>query len=170
MGTATTTELRQYLTCRLGDEIFALEIERVREVLEYTPVTALPGMPGFMQGVINLRGSVVPVVDLRLAFGMAKAERTVNTCVIIVEMTVEADTIVMGAIADSVQEVIDLAEGDIEPAPKIGPKACNRSIKGMGKHDGRFIIILDADRVFTEEEAALVHAAEQGGCEAAPAP
>lgn len=170
MGTATDTALRQYLTCRLGEEIFALEIARVREVLEYTTVTSLPRMPEFIRGVINLRGSVVPVVDLRLAFGMTQAERTVNTCVIIVEVAVEGDTIVLGAIADSVQEVIELAQGEIEPAPRIGSKLCNRSIKGMGKHNGRFIIILDADRVFTEEEAALVQAAEQGGHETAPTP
>ena len=159
MGALTTTEVHQYLTFKLDEELFALDIARVREVLEYTTVTALPRSPEFMRGVINLRGNVVPVVDMRLAFGMARAEQTVNTCVIIVELEVEGETIAMGAMADSVQEVIELEPGRIEPAPKIGVKPCNRFIKGMGKHNGRFVIILDSDRVFTEEEAALVHAA-----------
>ncbi len=161
MGALTAKELHQYLTFRLGEELFALDIARVREVLEYTTVTALPRSPEFVRGVINLRGNVVPVVDLRLAFGMSRTEQTVSTCVIIVEMEVEGQTIVMGAVADSVQEVIELDPGQIEPAPKIGVKLCNRFIKGMGKHNDQFIIILDSDKVFTEEEAAQVHAAER---------
>ncbi len=168
METATANELHQYLTFKLGEEIFGLDIERVREVLEYSPVTALPRMPDFMRGVINLRGSVVPVVDLRVAFGMTKVDRTVNTCVIIVEMTVEGAPIVIGAVADSVQEVIELDHTRIEPAPRIGANLCNRFIKGMGKHNGRFVIILDSDTVFTEEETALVQAAGREGCEPAP--
>lgn len=159
MGALTTNAVHQYLTFNLGEELFALDIARVREVLEYTTVTALPRSPEFMRGVINLRGSVVPVVDMRLAFGMPRTEQTVSTCVIIVELEAEGETIAMGAMADSVQEVIELEPGRIEPAPKIGVKPCNRFIKGMGKHNGRFVIILDSDMVFTEEEAALVHAA-----------
>ena len=159
MGETTTTALHQYLTFRLGEEIFALDIARVREVLEYTTVTALPRSPDFVRGVINLRGSVVPVVDMRLAFGMTRTEQTVSTCVIIVEMEVEGETVVMGAMADSVQEVIELAPGLIEPSPRIGVKLCNRFIRGMGKHNGQFVIILDSDMVFTEEEAAVVQAA-----------
>ncbi len=162
MGETATSALHQYLTFKLGEEIFALDIARVREVLEYTTVTALPRSPEFVRGVINLRGSVVPVVDLRLAFGMTRTEQTVSTCVIIVEMQVEGETVVMGAMADSVQEVIELAPGLIEPSPRIGVKLCNRFIRGMGTHNGQFIIILDSDMVFTEEEAAMVHAA---GCE-----
>ncbi len=168
METATANELHQYLTFKLGEEVFALEIERVREVLEYSTVTALPRMPDFMRGVINLRGSVVPVVDLRVAFGMTRVDQTVNTCVIIVEMAVEETTIVIGAMADSVQEVIELDRGRIEPAPRIGANLCNRFIKGMGKHNGRFVIILDSDSVFTGEEAALVHAAGREADETAP--
>lgn len=168
MGAMTTNVLHQYLTFKLGQEIFALDIARVREVLEYTTVTALPRSPEFVRGVINLRGSVVPVVDLRLAFGMTRTEQTVSTCVIIVEMEIEGETVVMGAMADSVQEVIELDPGLIEPAPKIGVKLCNRFIKGMGKHNGEFIIILDSDMVFSEEEAALVQAAGTEDQEASP--
>jgi purine-binding chemotaxis protein CheW len=156
MSTAEMTETTQYLTYKLGEEVFALDISKVREVLDFTTVTKVPRTPEFMRGVINLRGSVVPVVDLRLKFGMSATEKTVNTCVIIVEVTVDGETTVLGALADSVQEVIDLAQGQIEPAPKIGSKLNTDFIKGMGKQDERFIIILDIDKVFSVDELSLV--------------
>jgi purine-binding chemotaxis protein CheW len=109
-----------------------------------------------MRGVINLRGSVVPVVDLRLKFGMTKTENSVNTCIIITEVTVDGDTTILGCLADSVQEVLDLDEEHIAPAPRIGTKLRTEFIKGMGKRDDRFIIILDIDKVFSSDELALV--------------
>jgi purine-binding chemotaxis protein CheW len=156
MSASAITETTQYLTYKLGDEIFALDISKVREVLDYTPITKVPRTPEFMRGVINLRGSVVPVVDMRLKLGMTKTEKTVNTCIIITEVTVDNETTVLGALADSVQEVIDLEPGHIEPAPKIGTKLKTEFINGMGKQNDRFIIILDIDRVFSSEELALV--------------
>ncbi|OGW42428.1 MAG: chemotaxis protein CheW [Nitrospirae bacterium GWD2_57_9] len=153
-------ETTQYLTYTLDDEIFALDISKVREVLDFTSITKVPRMPDFMRGVINLRGSVVPVVDLRLKFGMPKTEKTVNTCIIIVEVTVDNETTVLGALADSVQEVLDLEPGQIEPAPKIGAKLNTEFIKGMGKRDTRFIIILDIDKVFSTDELALVQTSQ----------
>src|SRR5512147_552864 len=119
MSEAGITETTQYLTFKLDDEVFALDITKVREVLDFTTVTKVPRTPEFMRGVINLRGSVVPVVDLRLKFGMTK---TVNTCVIIVEVKVDDETTILGALADSVQEVMDLGPENIEPAPKIGTR------------------------------------------------
>jgi purine-binding chemotaxis protein CheW len=142
--------------------VFALDISKVREVLDFTTVTKVPRTPEFMRGVINLRGSVVPVVDLRLKFGMSRTEKTVNTCVIIVEVTVEGETTVLGALADSVQEVIELGPNHIEPAPKIGTKLNTDFIRGMGKQDERFIIILDIDKVFSVDELVQVKA---GGAE-----
>jgi len=156
MGVSGIVQISQYLTFKLDDEVFALDITRVREVLDYTTVTRVPRMPEFMCGVINLRGSVVPVVDLRLKFGMPKTERTVNTCIIITEVTVDHETTVLGALADSVQEVVDLEPGHIEPAPKIGTSLRTDFIKGMGKQNERFLILLDADRVFSSDELALV--------------
>ena len=156
MAVAEMTQTTQYLTFKLGDEVFALDISKVREVLDFTTVTKVPRMPEFMRGVINLRGSVVPVVDLRLKFGMSRTENGVNTCVIITEVTVDGDTTVLGALADSVQEVLDLEPASIAPAPKIGTKLRTEFIKGMGKRDERFIIILDADRVFSADELSLV--------------
>jgi purine-binding chemotaxis protein CheW len=156
MTTAETIEATQYLTFKLGDEIFALNISKVREVLDFTTVTKVPTTPPFMRGVINLRSSVVPVVDLRLKFRMTETVMTVNTCIIIVEVTVDNETTVLGALADSVQEVLDLEPGHIEPVPRIGTKLNTAFIKGMGKRDDKFIIILDIDKVFSVDELTLV--------------
>ena len=161
MAVLETTDTTQYLTFRLSEEVYALDIAKVREVLDFTSVTKVPRTPDFMRGVINLRGSVVPVVDLRLKFGMSATEGTVNTCVIITEVTVDNDTTVLGCLADSVQEVLDLLPEDISAAPKIGTRLRTEFIKGMGKRDERFIIILDVDRVFSAEELSLVDAGGQ---------
>jgi purine-binding chemotaxis protein CheW len=107
MTVAGITEATQHLTFKLDEEVFALDISKVREVLEYTTVTKVPQTPDFMCGVINLRGGVVPVVDLRLKFDMAEAEKTVNTCIIIVEVTLDGESAVLGALVDSVQEVFE---------------------------------------------------------------
>ena len=156
MTEATIMETTQYLTFRLGDEIYALDIGKVREVLDFTTVTKVPRTPDFMRGVINLRGSVVPVVDLRLKFGISATEKTVNTCVIITEVTVDGDTTVLGILADSVQEVIGLDPGDISAPPKIGTLLRTEFLRGLGKRDDTFLIILNIDKVFSTEELALV--------------
>ena len=159
MPEAEMMEATQYLTFKLADEIFALDIGKVREVLDFTTVTKVPRTPDFMRGVINLRGSVVPVVDLRLKFGMDATEKTVNTCVIIAEVTVDNDTTILGALADSVQEVIDLGAGDISAPPKIGTRLRTEFIRGMGRRDERFIILLDFDKVFSADELSIVQTA-----------
>lgn len=157
MATVADRDTTQYLTFKLGEELFALDITKVREVLDFTLVTKVPRTPEFMRGVINLRGSVVPVVDLRLKFGMQKTEQTVNTCIIISEVTVDGDTTILGALADSVQEVIDLGPENIAPAPRIGTKLRTEFIKGIGKQNDRFVILLDIDRVFSVDDLSLVH-------------
>jgi purine-binding chemotaxis protein CheW len=162
MGVAEIIGTTQYLTFKLEEEIFALDISKVREVLDFTTITKVPRTPEFMRGVINLRGSVVPVVDMRLKFGMTKTENTVNTCIIIVEIDLDGETTVLGALADAVQEVIELESGQIEPAPKIGTRLKTDFIRGMGKRDDAFIIILDIDRVFSADELALVQEAGEG--------
>ncbi len=162
MSAVGIMETTQYLTFKLDDEVFALDITKVREVLDFTTVTKVPRTPEFMRGVINLRGSVVPVVDLRLKFGMSKTEKTVNTC-IIVEVKVDDETKVLGALADSVQEVMDLESDHIEPAPKIGTRLNTEFIKGMGKRDDRFVILLDIDKVFSTSELAVVQATHEAG-------
>ncbi len=165
MSVAGIMETTQYLTFKLDDEVFALDITKVREVLDFTSITKVPRTPDFMRGVINLRGSVVPVVDLRLKFGMSKTEKTVNTCIIITEVTVDNETTILGTLADSVQEVMDLEPDHIEPAPKIGTSLNTEFIKGMGKHNEQFIIILDIDRVFTVKELVQVQSGAAPGDE-----
>jgi purine-binding chemotaxis protein CheW len=147
-------ETTQYLTFKLRDEVFALDIGKVREVLDFTTVTKVPQTPDFMRGVINLRGNVVPVVDMRLKFGLSITEKTVNTCVIITEIDVDGETTVVGAMADSVQEVLDLEPDQIEPPPRIGAKLNTDFIMGMGKHNDQFIMILNIDKVFSAIELA----------------
>jgi len=156
MSMEAITGTTQYLTFMLADEVFALDIGKVREVLDFTSATKVPNMPDYMRGVINLRGSVVPVVDLRRKFGMAATEKGVNTCVIITEVRLDNETTVLGALADSVQEVLDLEPNQIEPPPKIGTKLRTEFIEGMGKHNNRFIILLDIDKVFSADEVSLV--------------
>ena len=160
MTVADKAEAIQHLTFKLDEEVFAIDISKIREVLEYTTVTKVPQTPDFMCGVINLRGGVVPVVNLRLKFGMSQAEKTVNTCIIIVEVTLGGESTVLGALVDSVQEVFDFEHDQIEPAPKIGTRLNTDFIRGMGKRDDQFIIILDIDRVFSTEEIAIVQDAE----------
>ena len=156
MSVTGITETTQYLTFKLDEEIFALDISKVREVLDFTTITKVPRTPDFMRGVINLRGSVVPVIDMRLKFGMPVTEKTVNTCIIIVEISLDGETTVLGALADSVQEVMDLEPDQIEPAPKIGTKLRTDFIRGMGKRETNFIMILDIDKVFSSDELTMV--------------
>ena len=156
MTVAEKEETTTYLTFVLGTESFAVDVRNVREVLDFTDLTRVPRMPEFMRGVINLRGSVVPVIDMRLKFGMEKATDTVDTCVIVMEISLGGETTVVGALADAVKEVFDLEAGQIEPPPRIGTSLNTEFIRGMGKHDEEFIIILDVDRAFSAQELALV--------------
>jgi len=142
-------ETAQYLTFTLEDEVFAVDIDQVREVLEVSTLTKMPQTPDFMCGVINLRGKVVPVVDMRIKFGMDKGDRTVNTCIIILEVREE---VVIGTLVDSVKEVVELAPETIEPPPQIGTGVETKFLKGMGKQGDRFIIILDINQVFSQED------------------
>lgn len=152
----TNAETNQYLTFTLDDEDFALDIGKVREVLDYTTITKVPRMPAFLRGVINLRGNVVPVIDLRYKLGMGTIKQSVDTCIVIVEIMIDHELTHMGALADSVKEVINLDPGQISPPPKLGIKINNEFIKGMGKEGEKFLIILDIDKVLTADELDVV--------------
>ena len=156
MTVSKITEVRQYLTFKLEGETFALDVVKVREILDYSNITKVPQTPDFMKGVINLRGSVVPVVDMRLKFNMPPQERTVDTCVIVVEISIDDEATVLGALVDSVQEVFELEPTHIEAAPRIGTKLRTEFILGMGKREEQFVIILDIDKVFSSEELEMV--------------
>jgi purine-binding chemotaxis protein CheW len=161
MSEESLLKTTQFLTFTLEDELFGFDIGKVREVLDFTTITKVPRTPDYMRGVINLRGSVVPVMDLRLKFGKELAEQTVNTCVIIVEVEFDGEKVVMGALADAVQEVLDLNSDQIEAPPRLGAKLKLDFIQGMGKHDDQFIIILDIDKVFAGEEREFLPEEDQ---------
>jgi purine-binding chemotaxis protein CheW len=156
MSVASINDARQYLTFQLGEGAFALDVSNVREILELGSVTKVPKTPGYMRGVINLRGSVVPVIDMRAKFDLARTEETVDTCIIVVEVDIEQEKNIVGALVDSVQEVVELEPQQIEAAPRMGTQLRTDFIKGMGKKDDSFVIILDIDRVFSSEELAAV--------------
>ena len=156
MSVGNIIETRQYLTFKLAEEVFAVDVAKVREILEWTTITKVPQTPDYMCGVINLRGSVVPVIDLKQKFGMAATDKTVNTCIIVVEVAQDNETLVLGALADSVQEVFELEPANIEPAPRIGTNLNTDFLHGMGKHNDSFIMILDIDRVFVDVDLGEV--------------
>ena len=162
MAEAIASKTTQYLSFVLQDEVFAIDIGKIREVLEFTSVTKVPQMPPFMRGVINLRGGVVPVVDMKLKFGMGSTEKTINTCVIITEVvTDDGEKTVLGALADSVKEVFDLHNEDIEPAPKIGTQLKTEFLKGMGRKGEEFMLLLDVDSVFSLADIEAVSGANE---------
>jgi purine-binding chemotaxis protein CheW len=160
MSNTQITEIRQYLTFKLSEEVFGVDVAQVREILDSIKITKVPQTPDFMCGVINLRGSVVPVIDMRLKFGLEKTNATVDTCIIVVEVKFDDENIVLGALVDSVQEVFELDPADIEAAPKIGTKHNTDYIKGMGKRDDRFIIILNIDKIFSSGDLSAVLSSE----------
>jgi purine-binding chemotaxis protein CheW len=149
---ASIPATRQYLTFKLRDEVFALDVSKVREVLDPTPITKIPRTPEFMSGVINLRGNVVPVVDLRQCLDMANTEKTANSCIVVVEVVLDGEATTIGALADSVLEVIELDSEQIQPTPRIGMHLKTDFIHGMGKRDEQIIMILDIDRVFSVDD------------------
>lgn len=153
MSVAVITETKQYLTFKMNEEIFAVDVSRVREILELSPITKIPKSSEFMRGVINVRGSIIPIVDLKLSFSMGKTEEKEDTCIVVMEIFQDRDDIiVVGILADSVQEVIKMDAEIIEAVPKIGIKVDADFIQGMGKIDDQFVIILDIDKIFSLNE------------------
>lgn len=161
-----TSKANQYLTFTLDDEQYAIAVDKVREVLEHTKITKLPRTAQFMKGIINLRGTGVPVIDLRLKFGLAETPITRDTSIIVMEVVSQDSSVVVGALADAVHEVVEIDAASIEPAPRFGTRLSTEFIKGVGKKDDSFIIILDIDRIFNAEEMNIL-AAER---ESSPAP
>jgi purine-binding chemotaxis protein CheW len=163
------TETRQYITFRLGDELFAIDVARVREVLEVSQITRVPTAPEYMRGVVNVRGQATPVVDLRIRFGLPRGQDTVHTRILVMELELDGEPTVLGGIADSVHEVIELAPDSINPPPRIAMRWRAEFIQGMGRRGDDFIIILDANAVFSSDELALVGQAASEAPDAVPA-
>ena len=151
-----TTEIRQYLTFKLGDELFAVHVAQVREILEVSQITKVPTAPAYMRGVVNVRGQATPVVDLRARFGLSHGKDTVHTRIIVMELELDGEATILGGLADSVHEVIELEPANINPPPRIAMRWRTGFIQGMGKRGDDFIIILDVNAVFSSEELALV--------------
>lgn len=143
-----------YLTFKLADEEYGVEILKVREIIGYMKITAIPQMPGYMKGVLNLRGKVIPVVDLRLKFGLAEAEHTDQTCIIVVDVGTE-----VGVVVDTVSEVLDIAAEDIDPAPKVSGGTDTGFILGMGKVGDNVKILLNINKVLSQEEIVAITSA-----------
>jgi purine-binding chemotaxis protein CheW len=164
MGTLVTTNRpeallqgeAQYLTFLLGGEMFAIGILGIKEILEYGQLTGVPMMPACVRGVINLRGAVVPVVDLAARFGDAPVEVTKRTCIVIIEVSTDDGRQDIGVVVDAVSEVLEIPAGEIEPAPAFGAQIRADFIAGMGKLNGRFVIILDVNAVLSVDELAMV--------------
>jgi len=155
-ATATQQELQQYLTFMLGGETFAIGILSIKEIIEYGQLTEVPRMPEFIRGVINLRGAVVPVIDLGARFGKQPASVSRRTCVVIIEVQFEGEQQVVGVMVDAVNEVLDIPADQIEPAPTFGANIRADFIQGMGKVEGKFVILLNVDHVLSLDEMSTL--------------
>lgn len=144
----------QYLTFLLGEEVFALDIRSVREIIQYCPMTSVPLMPDFVRGVINLRGAVVPVIDLQARFGRPTAAVSKKTCIVIFDCVRDNERMDLGLLVDAVSEVLDIPAEAVEPPPNFGSSVRRDFIRGMGKLDNRFVIILEPDKAFDVDEMA----------------
>ena len=152
----------QFLTFTLGEEVFAMDIRTVREIIQYGPMTTVPLMPGFVRGVINLRGAVVPVIDLHARFGRRPSAIGAMTCIVIFDALRGGERVELGLLVDAVSEVIDIAPAQIEPPPNFGSAVRRDFIQGMGKVGARFVILLEPDKAFdVDEMAQLCEAAQQ---------
>lgn len=152
MKTQIDSKVNSYLSFQVGTEIFAADVAHVINILEMTKITKVPKSPNYMKGVINLRGSVLPVVDTRLKFGLPETDYTTNTCILVLEILSKNETIRLGAIVDSVQEVLEVSDAEILPPPNIGTKFKSDILKGMTKKDDHFIMIMDVNKVFADNE------------------
>ena len=155
-----TTET-QYLTFVVGDEEYGVGIRQAKEIIEYDTVTTVPNAPAFIRGVINLRGSVVPVVDLAVKFGRRPGAVTRRSCIVVVEVRHEGSATVMGIVADRVTQVAELAADAIEPAPSFGTGIRTDWLFGLGRTDKRFLLLLDTDRLLADTELSETNAAAQ---------
>ena len=152
MSNGSESKINSYLTFKLGEEEFAAHVGKVLNILEMTRITEFPKSPDYMKGVINLRGSVLPVIDTRIKFGMTPTEYTPNTCIVVMDIDMDGDSIHVGALVDSVQAVLEIDDAQILPPPSIGHKYRSEFIEGVANINETFIMILNMDEVFSSEE------------------
>ena len=163
MAGEESRESAQYLSFVLDEKLFAFDVLKTREVLSYTKITPIPCTPSYVAGVLNLRGSVVTVMDFRLKFGMGEVAVTDDSAIIIVEANYGDEMAVVGALVDAVKGVLRFEKDQIEPPPKVGMKFSADLINGIGKRNDDFVVILNVDRVFSEDELAMVKEAYEPG-------
>ena len=157
MSSGREVKINSYLTFKLGEEEFAAHVGKVLNILEMTKITEVPKSPDYMKGVINLRGSVLPVIDTRIKFGMTPTEYTPNTCIVVMDIDMDGDSIHVGALVDSVQAVLEIEDTQILPPPSIGHKYRSEFIEGVANINDSFIMILNMDEVFSSEEVHDMH-------------
>ena len=163
MSNENNKKINSYLSFKLGDEEFAAHASKVLNILELTKITTVPRAPEYMKGVINLRGTVLPVVDTRIKFGMTPTEYTANTCIIVMDIVVDNEAIQLGALVDAVQAVIEINPNQIMPAPSIGSKYQSQFIEGVTSIDDKFVMILDMDAIFsTDDLTSLMEGTAEG--------
>lgn len=150
------TKINSYLTFKLRDEIFGANVAKVLNILEMTKITKVPNSPSYMKGVINLRGSVLPLIDTRIKFDMGETVYTTNTCILVLDIEMGGDTVHVGALVDSVLEVIEIDNDHIQPPPSIGSKYKSEFIDGMAKIGDDFIMLLNMDLIFSTSELTLI--------------
>ncbi len=155
-------KINSYLTFKLGEELFAANVSKVLNILEMTKVTRVPKAPVYMKGVINLRGSVLPLIDTRIKFEMEETIYTTNTCILVLDINMNGESVHVGALVDSVQEVLEFDDRQIQPPPSIGTKYKSEFIEGMAKIDDNFVMILNMDLVFSTEELSLLKESSTG--------
>lgn len=156
MTDASESKTSTSLSFVLDNELFALDIDRVREILDFAEITRIPQTPEYMRGVVNLRGNAIPVMDMRLKFGMGRTEQTIHSRIVILEVPIMGETTVIGVMADAVKEVFELDRDQIKAPPKMGTTVNTELIKGIGRYRDQFILLLDVDRVFSDEELVAV--------------
>lgn len=146
-----TDDDRSYVTVGIGGEVFALDVAQVREILDITPMSRIPNTPGFVRGMIDVRGAGVPVIDMRMRLGLPVSEDTLNSRIVVLEISLDGRALVIGALTDRVYEVTPLDEGALEPPPEFGVRWRSDFIRGIGRKDERFVIILDLDILFESD-------------------
>jgi purine-binding chemotaxis protein CheW len=156
-----STKINSYLSFTLNNEHFAVNVSKVIEILEVPKITKVPKAPEYLKGVINLRGNVLPVIDTRVKFGMLAVENTIDTCVVVIEIDIDDEVLTVGALVDSVKEVIEISEESIKPSPTIGTDYNPEFMEGIVKMDNDFLMILDIGKVFSTHDIILLNTSNQ---------
>ncbi|MFW5886172.1 MAG: chemotaxis protein CheW [Bacteroidota bacterium] len=162
MSSEKSKRINSFLTFKLGEETFAANVSKVLNILELTKITKVPKAPAYMKGVINLRGTVLPLVDTRIKFDMTATEYTSNTCILVLDIDVNNESVQVGALVDSVQEVLEIEEDQVQPPPSIGTRYRSDFIEGMVKVEDDFVMILDMDMIFSSDELITLRDTAEG--------